>query len=137
MSNMHFQLITPEKVALDTDAESISMMTDGGEITILPHHAPLFTTVRPGELKIMVGSRPQFLAAGNGVAHITGEGVVLLSDLAERAEDIHEAAEEEARTRALAVLAEKRSVEEIATIQAQLEKTMVKLRVRRLRAPHF
>ncbi|MDP3724588.1 MAG: ATP synthase F1 subunit epsilon [bacterium] len=130
---MRFQLITPEKVAVGEEVESVSFMTDGGEITVLPHHTPLFTTVHPGELKIMVGSRPQYLASGSGVAHITGEAVVILTDLAERPEDIHEAAEEQARARALSAIAEKRGVEEIAVIQAQLEKTMVKLRVRRRR----
>ena len=132
---MRFQLITPEKVAVTEKIESVSLMTDGGEITVLPHHTPLFTTVRPGELKIMVGSRPQYLASGSGVAHITGESVVILTDLAEHAEDIEEETEEQARARAISAIAEKRGIEEIAAIQAQLEKTMVKLRVRRRRSP--
>ena len=48
---IHFQIVTPEKVVYKDDVDSIALPTQIGEITVLPNHAPLISSleVRRGD----------------------------------------------------------------------------------------
>ena len=52
MNKLHFQIITPDKIAYDDEIDSLTLPTTEGEITILPNHIPLVTAVKPGEIMI-------------------------------------------------------------------------------------
>jgi F-type H+-transporting ATPase subunit epsilon len=71
-----------------------------GELGILPRHAPLLTTLRPGPMLIRNGSEETELFVGGGFLEILPDRVTVLADVAERAEEISEEAAEEARRRA-------------------------------------
>lgn len=47
-----FKLITPEKLILKGEAESIICPGVGGELGFLPSHAPLLTRIGKGKLRI-------------------------------------------------------------------------------------
>ena len=46
---IHFQIVTPEKVVYKDDVDSIALPTQIGEITVLPNHAPLISSLKSGE----------------------------------------------------------------------------------------
>src|SRR5947208_15704236 len=71
-----------------------------GELGILPRHAPLLTTLRPGELQIRNGTDVVSLFVGGGFLEVLPDRVTVLADVAERAEEISEEAAQEARQRA-------------------------------------
>ena len=71
-----------------------------GELGILPRHAPLLTTLRPGAVFIRNGSDETELFVGGGFLEVLPDRVTILADVAERAEEISEEAAEEARRRA-------------------------------------
>jgi F-type H+-transporting ATPase subunit epsilon len=71
-----------------------------GELGILPRHAPLLTTLRPGPVSIRNGSEETELFVGGGFLEVLPDRVTILADVAERAEEISEEAAEEARQRA-------------------------------------
>ncbi|MDQ6742385.1 MAG: ATP synthase F1 subunit epsilon [Candidatus Dormibacteraeota bacterium] len=71
-----------------------------GELGILPRHAPLLTTLRPGPVSIRNGSEETELFVGGGFLEVLPDRVTILADVAERAEEISEEAAEEARRRA-------------------------------------
>ena len=71
-----------------------------GELGILPRHAPLLTTLRPGPVFIRNGSDETELFVGGGFLEVLPDRVTILADVAERAEEISEEAAEEARRRA-------------------------------------
>jgi F-type H+-transporting ATPase subunit epsilon len=71
-----------------------------GELGILPRHAPLLTTLKPGPLYIRNGSDETQLFVGGGFLEVLPDRVTVLADVAERAEEISEEAAEEARRRA-------------------------------------
>ena len=48
---MRFQIITPERVVFSDEINQVSLPTEDGEITVLPHHIPLVTILKPGELR--------------------------------------------------------------------------------------
>ena len=104
-----------------------------GELGILPRHAPLLTTLRPGPLLIRNGAEETELFVGGGFLEVLPDRVTVLADVAERAEEISEDAAEEARRRAQERLAGPLSPEDEAQMVAVLEIAEARLRLARAR----
>ena len=104
-----------------------------GELGELPYHAPLLTTLRPGELQIRNGTEQISLFVAGGFLEILPDRVTVLADVAERAEEISEEAAEEARQRAQERLAGELSPQERAEMELVLETAEARLRLARLR----
>ena len=104
-----------------------------GELGILPRHAPLLTTLRPGPLLIRSGAEETELFVGGGSLEVLPDRVTVLADVAERADEISEEAAEEARRRAHERLAGELSPEEEAQMAQILEVAEARLRLARMR----
>jgi F-type H+-transporting ATPase subunit epsilon len=104
-----------------------------GELGILPRHAPLLTTLRPGPLLIRNGAEETELFVGGGFLEILPDRVTVLADVAERAEEISEEAAEEARQRAQERLAGELTAHEEAEMAQVLEVAEARLRLARRR----
>ncbi|OGY25147.1 MAG: ATP synthase F1 subunit epsilon [Candidatus Woykebacteria bacterium RIFCSPHIGHO2_01_FULL_39_12] len=130
---MRLEIVTPEKIAYSEEADQVTLPTALGEITVLPGHTPLVTQLLPGELVLKKGNQYSILASGGGFAEITGKKVSVVTDLAQRPEEIDERAAEEARKRAEEALTERErlSEEEFAVTAANLQKALAQLRVKR------
>ena len=86
-------LVTPEKkVFIDLPITGLLIKGFCGEMNILPGHAPLITTLKPGILsfKTQKNSQIQKVALGGGYCEVTPQGVSVLADTAELAEQIDE-----------------------------------------------
>ncbi len=130
---MKIEIVTPEKIAYSEDADQVTIPTPEGEITVLPNHTSLVTQLLPGELIVKKSGQYSILASGGGFAEVTGKKVSVVTDLAQRPEEIDERDAEEARKRAESALAEKErlSEEEFAVTAANLQKALAQLRVKR------
>jgi F-type H+-transporting ATPase subunit epsilon len=104
-----------------------------GELGILPRHAPLLTTLRPGLLQIRNGAEETELFVGGGFLEVLPDRVTVLADVAERAEEISEEAAEEARRRAQERLAGQLSAAEEAQMSQVLAVAEARLRLARIR----
>lgn len=133
-----FKIATPERLVLETEADSISIPTQLGEITVLPNHAPLVANLVPGELAIRRGGRVEYLAVAGGFVQVQpGSQVMILADAAERAEEIDLARAEEAKARAAKLQVEAKDDRQFAAAAASLAKHLARLRVaRRHHGPH-
>ena len=109
----------------------VGLRAADGQIAILPGHIRLMTQMLPGEMTVRKDGRDQFLAVGEGLVEVTGDGVSIATDMAVRAESIDEAKAEEARQRAAARLREKLSAEEVASVNASLVRSLAQLHVKR------
>lgn len=112
--------------------DSVTAMTQQGEITILPHHIPLVANLQAGELRVRTNGDEQFLVASTGFLEVRpGNQVVVLADTAERAEELELAEIEKAKERARALLEEKRHVDDVAFADAAawLERELARERV--------
>ncbi|MCL5411662.1 MAG: F0F1 ATP synthase subunit epsilon [Patescibacteria group bacterium] len=131
---LKLEIVTPEKKVYSDEVDSVVIPGVEGELGILPHHIPLMVQILPGELRVKKGNEELNLATGGGFVEVTGKSVKVLTDMAERAEDINEARVEEARCRAEEALKERHlSAEEYATTAATLQKALAQLRVVRKR----
>ena len=117
-----FELVSPERLLVSEDVESVIIPGADGEMTVMAKHAPVMTTVKPGvvTVKAASGSEQRYVVFG-GFADILPEGCTLLAesavavkdidkaDLARRIgearEDVADAKDEAARTKAEQYLA--------------------------------
>ena len=104
-----------------------------GELGIYPKHVPVLTTLKPGELRVVKDGRETAMAVGEGFVEIKGDSVSVLTDMALEAEKIDLAAAEAAVERAKAAMKEDLGKEEVAAIQASLQKALAQLHVKRRR----
>jgi F-type H+-transporting ATPase subunit epsilon len=86
-----FELVSPERVLLSGDAEEVLLPGSEGDMTILPGHAPVISTLRPGLIDVNLdGSRARIFVKA-GFAEVDAERVTVLAekayDLAEMDQD--------------------------------------------------
>ena len=81
MAKVSFQLVMPERELLATEADMVVVPGVEGDFGVLPGHAPLISTVRPGVLEVFQGNRAEqrFLVVG-GFAEVTPERCTVLAD---------------------------------------------------------
>lgn len=129
--NLKLEIVTPEAIIYSDDVDMVTLTGGDGEMGILPQHMPLMTQLVAGEIIAVKGTEQIFLAVGDGFIQVTGERVSILTDMAIRAENIDEAAAEEARQRAEARLSQKLSDEDAAMVHATLAHALTQLQVKR------
>ena len=137
MAKLKIEIISPEKIVFQGEADTLTLPGDQGQITILPGHIPLFTRVKPGEVKIKNGSQENYLAVNQGYLTVEAENKVsILTDYAVRSEEIEIKLAQEAKLKAEKALKEKRSRQDFVVAEAELRKALLQLKVaHRKKAP--
>jgi F-type H+-transporting ATPase subunit epsilon len=133
MATLRLEIVTPEATAYSEDVEMVTLPGSEGELGVYPNHVPLLTTLNPGELRVLKAGRESFLAIGEGFVEITGSSVSVLTDMALEATVIDESAAEAAVARAQKAMKEDLGSEEVAAVQASLQKALAQLHVKRRR----
>jgi len=131
--SMRLEIVTPEEQIFSDDVDSVIVPGIEGEMGVLEQHAALVTSLKPGELRYTKEGEEHELAVGEGILEVTATTVHVLTDLAVREADIDEAAVEAALKRAEDALQEKLGDEEIATVQAAIQKSLAQLQLKRKR----
>jgi len=127
---LHLEVITPERSVYEDDVDMVIAPGSEGYLGILPHHAPLFTTLGPGEFRVKKGGVEEVLAVFGGFMDVRANRVVVLTDAAEHIEDIDASRAQEARDRAQQVLAAGPvSAADEARARAALQRALVRLRI--------
>ena len=98
MASITCNIVSPEGELFSGEVEQLTAEGGEGEIAITPRHAPLLTSLKPGPVKLTLegGGEEVFFASGGFLEVQPGE-VTLLTDVAERADDIDSAAAERAK----------------------------------------
>jgi F-type H+-transporting ATPase subunit epsilon len=127
---LHLEVITPERKVYEEDVDMVVAPASEGYVGILPHHAPLFTTLGPGEFKVKRGGVEEILAVFGGFMDVRADRVVVLTDAAEHAGEIDASRAQQARDRAQQVLAAgAASAADEQRARAELQRALVRLRV--------
>ncbi len=131
-ARMHLKLISPERVLSDEPFVSVSVPTELGEITVLPHHAPLVAILVSGIITVRLpnGSIDE-IAVSNGFIRVTKEGVTILAETAERGHELDVSVIEEAKTRAKQVMVKAATQDDVAFAMAAaaLEREMARYKL--------
>jgi F-type H+-transporting ATPase subunit epsilon len=133
MATLKLEIVTPEEKIYSEDVDMVTLPGAEGELGVYPKHVPVLTTLKPGELRVLKNGRETSMAVGEGFVEIKGDAVSILTDMALQAEKIDVAAAEAAVERAKAAMKEDLGKEEVAAIQASLQKALAQLNVKRRR----
>lgn len=75
------QIISPAAVVVDTEVAMVEVPGTEGDFGVLAHHAPFFSMIRPGVIRVTLadGQQRRFFAAA-GYADVSPTGTTILSD---------------------------------------------------------
>jgi F-type H+-transporting ATPase subunit epsilon len=129
---LNLEITTPEKTVLKEDADSVTVPTAEGEITILPNHIGLVGLVSSGALVVKNDGKTKYFAVSGGALEVlSGSRIVILADSADRAEDLVIEEILKAKERALTAALAAKNRDEVAYADAAvaLEREMSRLKV--------
>jgi F-type H+-transporting ATPase subunit epsilon len=133
---IRLEVVTPERVVLETEADVVVARAAEGDIGVLHGHEPLVTPLPVGELMYRTEGEERHVAIDGGFMEIRPDKVTILADVAERSEEIDRERAEEARRRAEEALSQQRGTELEAAAAASLQKALLRLRVAERRRTH-
>ena len=127
---LHLEIVTSERTVFSGEADMVTVPGAGGVMGVLPHHAPVLSTLKPGELKVKVGNDVLEFAIGGGFVDISNNQVIILADSAERADEIDMARADAARARAEDMLKNPPpNKDDILQLEASLRRSRIRLNV--------
>jgi F-type H+-transporting ATPase subunit epsilon len=85
---IQLQIVTPEREVAEEEVDEVSIPGKDGYLGVLPGHAPLLTELQPGTLMYRQNTRERYLAIFSGFVEVLPDRVIVLAEMAERAEDI-------------------------------------------------
>lgn len=87
-----FELVSPERLLVSEQVEAVVIPGAEGEMTVMAHHAPVMTTIKPGvvTVKTAAGKEERYVVFG-GFADIVPSGCTLLAESAVAVGDIDRA----------------------------------------------
>lgn len=127
-TTVHVDIVSAEQEIFSGQAEMIFAPAIQGEVGIAPGHTPLLTRLGPGEvrLKLSEGQESAFYVSG-GMLEVQPGSVTVLSDTAQRAEDLDEAAVMKAKEAAEQSLSDGDAAIDYAKARAELAETVAQL----------
>jgi F-type H+-transporting ATPase subunit epsilon len=133
---IHCEIVSQDRIVYQGEADMVTLPGADGEMGILPHHAPLLTTLKFGVIKVKEKGKESYFTVAGGFAEIQPTTVIIRADAAENVEEIDTARAESARRRAEEILARGIPVDTDAYLrmEAALRKSNLRLdAVRRYR----
>jgi F-type H+-transporting ATPase subunit epsilon len=99
------EIVSQDRTVFAGDVDIVVLPGSGGEMGILPKHAPVLTTLKYGVIKVRRAGKEDVFTVAGGVAEVQPDIVTILADAAENVEEIDMARAEAARKRAEETLA--------------------------------
>jgi F-type H+-transporting ATPase subunit epsilon len=129
MATLKLEVITAERQVLSDDVNTVVAPGVDGELGILPHHAPLITMLKPGELLIRKDGQETYLFVSGGFLEVRPDKIIILADACERCEEIDIERAEAAKQRAEERLKTHPPDVDMARAQAALLRSLVRIKV--------
>ena len=80
---LHFELVSPARLLFSGDVASVIIPGTEGEMTILPQHAPVLSTLRPGIVTVAKdGGAQEKIFVRGGFAEVNAKGLTVLAETA-------------------------------------------------------
>jgi len=132
-----FQVITPDRKAFAAEVAGVVLPGVVGQFGVLPGHAPFLSILKIGVMRITLDPHggTEVMTVAGGFADVRGNEVVVLTQSAERAEEIDVARAEAARKRAEERIASHSAEIDMARAQAALARALTRLAVAKQRTP--
>ncbi|MFC1940544.1 F0F1 ATP synthase subunit epsilon [Chloroflexota bacterium] len=122
-------IVTAERVVYSDEVDVVIAPGIEGQLGILPHHTPLMTTLQVGEMVVRKGGEEFSMAISGGFLEVRPDRIIVLADMAERADEIDLARAEEAKRRAEERLGRRAPEIDAARAEAALRRSLIRLKV--------
>ena len=129
MPTIHVEIVSAEGHIFSGDANLVVAPAKLGDVGIAPRHAPMMTTLRPGEVRVQAEGKDEvFLYITGGILEVQPHQVTILADTAVHGHELDEAAADEARRQAEEALKGATGREDLAHAQEQLVEAAARYR---------
>ena len=124
------QIVTPDRMVLQKDVDSVTATGVAGEFTALPHHVPFLAALSVGSLAYRENGRLNYVFVSGGFADVTAGKVLILAEAAELPEEIDIDRARKARERAEARLVATRQEDiDYARAKSALQRAMARMKL--------
>ena len=126
------EIVSQDRTVFQGDVDIVVLPGAAGEMGILPHHAPVLTTLKYGVIKVRHNNKEELFAVAGGVAEVQPTIITILADAAENIEDIDLVRAKAAKKRAedaLAKLSPEEDRDSYLVMEAALRRSNLRLDV--------
>ncbi len=127
---IRLEIVTPERLVYSDDVDAVAVPGVEGELGVLPHHAPLITTLGLGELRIRKAGGEEHFAIIGGFLQVRPDKLVVMAETADLAAEIDlERAQEARREAERALETGYHEGADLASARAALQQALLRIRV--------
>ena len=127
---VNLNVVSAEESLFSGSIKSLQITGSEGELGIMPGHAPLLTSLKPGMARIVKSDgEEEVIYLSGGMLEVQPNNVTVLADVATRADDLDEQAAIEAKQRAEENMNAHGDDVDYAEVAAELARAVAQLRV--------
>ena len=119
---LHFELVSPERLLMDSEVSAVRVPGSEGEFMVLPNHAPMMSTIKPGVLAVYEKDRdkPENIFIRGGFADVTPGALVVLAEEAIPVKELDKSTLKQKITNAKEDLEDARTDEEVKKAREEI-----------------
>ena len=133
MREFHLQIVTPDGIVFDGDAEGILVRTDEGDVEIMHGHTDYFATLATGRAKLTAGGEVKNASVSGGFISVKDGEVKLVTTTFEFASDIDLPRAEAAKARAEEAIRAAKDDKALVVARAKLARAISRINVAKLK----
>ncbi|MGI6451488.1 MAG: F0F1 ATP synthase subunit epsilon [Desulfitobacteriia bacterium] len=126
----NLKVVAPDGLVLNKDVEFVVVPGEGGELGILPNHAPLIASLTIGVIRYTVEGNVHKIAISGGFLEVVSNKVTVLANTAEIAENIDLERAKAAKERAEKRLRERQPDIDIQRAEVALKRAMARIKAK-------
>jgi F-type H+-transporting ATPase subunit epsilon len=124
---INLEVITPERLVLRAPVDEVVVPGFDGELGILPDHSPLISQLKTGVLSYRLGGDRKQMHVSGGFVEVLADRVSVLSDVAEKAEEIDLERAQRAREQAEKRLASRGDDVDFSLAELKLQRALARI----------
>lgn|SRR5512135_1449779 len=128
-AHIALEIVTPDRAIVHDQVDEVQVPGTEGYFGVLPGHTPLLSMLQVGQLWYRKGTEKFYLSVAFGLAEVLPDRVVVLAQIAERAEEIDVDRAQAARQRAEQRLASRQRDQDLERARVALLKALTRLNV--------
>ena len=128
-SHLQLQIVSADRLLVNERVDEVEIPGSEGYLGVLPGHTPLLATLQVGELWYRQGQEKHYLAIAFGFVEVQPDGVTILAQIAEPAQEIDLARAEAAKKRAEERLSKPTTDMDFERARMAMVKALVRLQV--------
>ena len=131
MATFTLQIVTPDRLIYDGEAESLIVRTVTGDVCILAHHIDYAAALVPGEASVVTNGQERIAACSGGLLSVNNNQVRLMATTFEWQDEIDLERAKRAQEAAEAQLkAMNANDQDYALVEAKLKRALARIRAK-------